>query len=347
MDIKIFEKNIKNKNVSIGWIGTGVMGNPMCEHLIDEGYKVYIYTRTKAKAENLISKGAIWCGSSFEVTNNSDIVFTIVSYPADVEEVYFGEKGIFKICEKFKMNDKNNDKNNKKNNEKNNEKNNKSDSKSANIGGKTDNIGKILVDLSTTKPTLAEKIYKKAKESGWTSLDAPVSGGDVGARNATLSIMVGGEKEVFDTVFPLFEIIGKNIVYQGTAGKGQHTKMTNQITIAGTMIGVCEALLYGYKAGLNLETVLQSISKGAAGCWTLDNYAPRILKRDFNPGFFVEHFVKDMEIALDEARKMELSLPGLALVHQLYVALKAMGHRKLGTQSLYLALEKINNLGKN
>jgi 3-hydroxyisobutyrate dehydrogenase len=201
----------------------------------------------------------------------------------------------------------------------------------------------ILVDMTTTEPSLAKEIYEAAKAKGATALDAPVSGGDVGAREARLSIMVGGDKEAFEAVLPLFEAMGKNIVYQGGPGSGQHTKMCNQIVIAGTMIGVCEALLYGYKAGLNLETMLQSISKGAAACWTLDNLAPRILQRNFDPGFFVEHFVKDMEIALKEAAAMNLCLPGLALVHQIYVALKANGHGKKGTHALTLALEQLSN----
>ncbi len=290
----------------IGWIGTGVMGSAMCKHLLDKGYPITVYNRTKSKAELLIKQGAKWADSPAEVAENSKIIFTIVGFPNDVREVYFSENGIF-------------------------------------AGAKE---GSILVDMTTTEPTLAKEIYQAARERDAYAIDAPVSGGDVGAREGRLSIMIGGDKEVVTSIMPLFELMGKNIVYQGPAGAGQHTKMCNQITIAGTMIGMCEALLYGYKAGLDLETVLKSISRGAAGCWSLDNLAPRILKRDFEPGFFVEHFIKDMGIALEEAKRMNLSLPGLALVHQLYIALKAQGHGKKGTQALILALEKLSNVEK-
>lgn len=286
----------------VGWIGTGVMGRWMCEHVMNKGYQVTVYNRTKVKAQPLLDKGAKWTDSPKEVAEQSDVVFTIVGFPSDVREVYFGENGI--------------------------------------LAGTRP--GMILIDMTTTEPSLAKEIYEAAKAKGATALDAPVSGGDVGAREARLSIMVGGDKEAFEKVLPLFEAMGKNIVYQGGPGAGQHTKMCNQIVIAGTMIGVCEALLYGYKAGLDLEKMLQSISKGAAACWTLDNLAPRILQRDFEPGFFVEHFVKDMEIALREAAQMKISLPGLALVHQLYVALKANGYGKKGTHALMLALEQLS-----
>jgi 3-hydroxyisobutyrate dehydrogenase len=222
----------------VGWIGTGVMGRWMCEHVLNKGFAVTVYNRTKAKAQPLLDKGAQWANSPKEVAEQSDVVFTIVGFPSDVREVYFGENGIL-------------------------------------AGTRT---GMILVDMTTTEPSLAKEIYEAAKGKGATALDAPVSGGDVGAREARLSIMVGGDKDAFEAILPLFEAMGKNIVYQGGPGAGQHTKMCNQIVIAGTMIGVCEALLYGYKAGLNLETMLQSISKGAAACWTLDNLAPRILK---------------------------------------------------------------------
>ena len=204
--------------------------------------------------------------------------------------------------------------------------------------------GSILVDMTTTKPSLAQRIYETARPKGVGSVDAPVSGGDVGAKNGTLSIMVGGDKNDVDAIMPLLDLMGKNIIYEGKAGSGQHTKMCNQITIAGTMIGVCESLLYGYKAGLDLDVMLQAISGGAAGCWTLSNLAPRIVKRNFDPGFYVEHFIKDMEIALEEAKTMKLSLPGLALVHQLYKAVEAQGHGRKGTHALTLALEHISNV---
>lgn len=294
---------VEPNKTKVGWIGTGVMGRWMCQHVMNRGYQVTVYNRTKAKAQPLLDKGAKWANSPKEVAEQSDVVFTIVGFPSDVREVYFGEEGI--------------------------------------LSGTRPNM--ILVDMTTTEPSLAKEIYEASKAKGATALDAPVSGGDVGAREARLSIMVGGDKEAFEAVLPIFETMGKNILYQGGPGSGQHTKMCNQIVIAGTMIGVCEALLYGYKAGLNLETMLQSISKGAAACWTLDNLAPRILQRNFEPGFFVEHFVKDMEIALKEAAQMNISLPGLALVHQLYVALKANGYGKKGTQALILALEQLSN----
>jgi len=290
------------KNQKIGWIGTGVMGISMAGHLIKQGYDLCIYNRTKNKAQPLIDLGAIWCDTPSEVAEKSDIIFTIVGFPKDVEEVYFGDEGIFKSAK----------------------------------------AGSILVDMTTTAPSLAIQIDEKASALNIGAIDAPVSGGDVGAKNGTLSIMVGGKKQHVDEIMPLLEIMGKNIVYEGKAGSGQHTKMCNQITIAGTMIGVCESLLYGQKAGLDLEVMLQAISGGAAGCWTLTNLAPRIVDRNFDPGFYVEHFVKDMEIALAEARRVNLSLPGLALVHQLYKAVEAQGHGRKGTHALSLALEHIN-----
>ena len=294
---------IHPSTTKIGWIGTGVMGRWMCQHLMDIGYSATVYNRTKEKAQPLLDAGATWGDSSSEVASSSDITFTIVGFPPDVREVYLGENGILK-------------------------------------GTKA---GDIIVDMTTTEPSLAQEIYEQATAQGVSSVDAPVSGGDVGAREARLSIMVGGDTDAVGTIMPLFETMGKNIVHQGGAGAGQHTKMCNQITISGTMIGVCEALLYGYKAGLDLETMLSSISGGAAACWSLDNLAPRVLQRNFDPGFFVEHFIKDMSIALDEAKKMNLSLPGLALVHQLYLAVEAQGHGRLGTQALMLGLEHLSN----
>jgi len=287
----------------IGWVGTGVMGRWMCQHVMDLGYSATVYNRTKAKAQPLLDVGAAWANSSSEVAAASDVIFTIVGFPPDVREVYLGDNGI--------------------------------------LGGAKS--GSIIVDMTTTEPSLAIEVYGAAKAKGVSSVDAPVSGGDVGAREARLSIMVGGDTEAVEAIMPLLKAMGKNIVHQGGAGAGQHTKMCNQITIAGTMIGVCEGLLYGYKAGLDLETMLSSISGGAAACWSLDNLAPRVLKRNFDPGFFVEHFIKDMGIALDEAKKMNLSLPGLALVHQLYLAVQAQGHGRLGTQALMIALERISN----
>jgi 3-hydroxyisobutyrate dehydrogenase len=287
---------------SLGWIGTGIMGRSMCGHLLAGGYPVTVYSRTRARADGLVEQGARWADSPGQVTAAADIVFTMVGFPADVRDVYFGEAGV--------------------------------------VGSLRS--GAIAVDMTTTEPSLAIEIATAATAKGAAAVDAPVSGGDVGARNATLSIMVGGDATAVARVTPLFEIMGKNIVHQGGPGAGQHTKMCNQIVIAGTMIGVCESLLYGMRAGLNLETMLGSIRSGAAGCWTLENLAPRVLKRNFDPGFVVEHFIKDMGIALAEASRMKLAMPGLALVHQLYVAMQAQGHGRKGTHALMLALEQLN-----
>jgi 3-hydroxyisobutyrate dehydrogenase len=292
------------KDKKIGWIGTGIMGGPMAKHLANAGYKLNVHNRTKEKAAELISLGATWCDTPADVAANSDVIVTIIGFPRDVEECYFGEKGIFK---KIKS-------------------------------------GTILIDMTTTQPSLAIKIYEEAVKVGCESVDAPVSGGQVGAVNGALSIMIGGKKEVVDSVMPVFQTFGKNMVYQGKAGSGQHTKMCNQITIAGTMIGVCEALIYGTKAGLDLTTMLESISKGAAGCWTLEVLAPKVVKGDFAPGFLVEHFVKDLTIVLEEAEAMNLSLPGTALAKQLYISLKAMGKGTSGTQALYLVLKNLANM---
>jgi 3-hydroxyisobutyrate dehydrogenase len=287
----------------IGWIGTGVMGRSMCGHILDKGFSMTVFSRTRDKAGPLLDKGAAWADSPEAVARASDVVFTMVGFPSDVREVYFGKGGVLS-------------------------------------GAKP---GSILVDMTTTEPSLAQAIDKASKEKGVHSLDAPVSGGDVGAREARLSIMVGGDREAMDAVLPMFQIMGKSIVHQGSPGAGQHAKMCNQIVIAGTMIGVCESLIYGHKAGLDLETMLSSISGGAAACWALSNLAPRILARNFDPGFFVEHFIKDMGIALNEASRMNLALPGLALVHQMYLSLQANGGGRYGTQALLLVLEQMGN----
>ncbi|MGE5284720.1 MAG: NAD(P)-dependent oxidoreductase [Actinomycetota bacterium] len=296
-------KKISPEATTVGWIGTGVMGLSMCGHLLAKGYRITVFSRTKEKARPLLEKGAKWADSSKAVAESSDITFTMVGFPADVREVFLGPSGV--------------------------------------LGGARP--GSIVADMTTTEPSLAREIYDAAKSRGVHAVDAPVSGGDVGAREARLSIMIGGDPDPVATLAPLFEAMGKTIVRQGGPGAGQHAKMCNQIVIAGTMIGVCESLIYGHKAGLSLETMLSSISGGAAGCWTLSNLAPRILKRNFDPGFFVEHFVKDMGIALDEARRMNLPLPGLALVHQMYVALQANGGGKHGTQALTLVLERMSD----
>ncbi|WP_338753802.1 NAD(P)-dependent oxidoreductase [Bacillus sp. FJAT-52991] len=279
---------------TIGFIGTGVMGKSMAHHLLRAEYSMYIYTRTKEKAQELLDQGAIWCENPTEVAKQSDIIFTIIGEPKDVEEVYLGSQGIL-------------------------------------ASGR---VGQTVIDMTTSKPSLAKEIYVKAKEKGMYALDAPVSGGDTGAKNGTLAIMVGGDREVYEKMLTIFEIIGQNIVYQGEAGAGQHAKMCNQIAIATNMIGICEALLYAQKAGLDPETVLKSISSGAAGSWSLSNLAPRIIKEDFEPGFYVKHFIKDMKIALEEAEKMELNLPGLAMAKEMYEKLALQGEELSGTQAL-------------
>ena len=288
--------------MKIGWIGTGVMGGSMAGHLQAAGHDLYIFNRTRSKAESLLKDGAHWCEFPGEVAANSEIVFSIVAFPADVEEVYLGERGVLS----------------------------------------TEGPCRALVDMTTSRPSLAQIIARAAAKKGIDSLDAPVSGGDIGARNGTLAIMVGGNKEAFDKVLPLFQLMGQNIAYMGVAGAGQHTKMCNQILVAGTMIGVCESLLYAAKSGLDQQSVINIIGKGAASCWSINNLGPRIVRGDYEPGFFVEHFIKDMGIALQEAAAGGLSLPGLALVHQLYLAVKAQGHGRSGTQALMLALKTLS-----
>lgn len=287
----------------IGWIGTGVMGRSMCGHLQRAGYEMTVFNRTKEKAESLIEAGANWADTPKKVAQQSDVVFSIVGYPADVREVILGVDGVLAGFE------------------------NSDSSKS-----------RIIVDMTTSEPTLAVEIANLANSKSFAAIDAPVSGGDVGAKSGTLSIMVGGNTDAVEAVDPCFQTMGKTIVHQGSAGAGQHTKMVNQTLVAAGMIGICEALLYGYKAGLNLSTVLKSVSSGAAGSWSLSNLAPRIIDNNFDPGFFVEHFVKDMGIVLAEARRMNISLRGLALAHQLYQDLMDQGHAKDGTHSLQIAL---------
>jgi 3-hydroxyisobutyrate dehydrogenase len=286
----------------IGWIGTGVMGRSMCGHLIAAGYKATVYNRTEEKTRPLVEQGATLADSPRGVALESDVVFTIVGYPRDVRQVTLGTDGTLAAARP----------------------------------------GTVLVDMTTSEPALAIEIDQAARAKHAHAVDAPVSGGDVGAREARLSIMIGGEKEVVDALKPLFETMGNTIVHQGPAGAGQHTKMVNQILIASNMIGVCEALLYAFKAGLDLNTVLQSVSTGAAGSWSLSNLAPRVIAGNFEPGFFVEHFLKDMAIALDESRRMKLSLPGLALAQQLYLAVEAQGYARKGTQALALALSRLS-----
>ena len=287
-------------NAVIGFIGTGVMGKSMASHLMKKGYSVLVNNRTKSSAEALVQNGALWKDNVADVAKEADIIITMVGYPKDVEEIYLGEKGILNNAKS----------------------------------------GVYVIDMTTSEPSLAKKIYEKAKERGIYSLDAPVSGGDVGAKNATLTIMVGGDKDAFENMLLVFETMGKNIILQGGAGAGQHTKMCNQIAIASNMIGVSEAMLYAKKAGLDPEKVLESIGAGAAGSWSLSNLAPRMIKGDFEPGFYVKHMVKDMKIALEEAEKMGLWTPGLELSKSLYDEIVREHKENKGTQVLFELLDK-------
>lgn len=295
-------QKISPEQTRIGWIGTGVMGGSMCGHLLDAGFHATIFSRTRSKADPLVERGATWASSPREVAEQSDVVFSIVGFPHDVREVILGEHGALAGCRE----------------------------------------GSVLVDMTTSEPSLAVEIAALAAKQGVISIDAPVSGGDVGAKNGTLSIMIGGDRPTVEALAPCWDAMGSTWVCQGGPGAGQHTKMVNQTLIGAGMVGVCEALLYGYRAGLDLEVVMQSIASGAAGSWSLTNLGPRIIAGNFDPGFFVEHFIKDMGIVLSEARQMNLALPGMALAEQLYQALAAQGHEKKGTHALILALAKLS-----
>jgi 3-hydroxyisobutyrate dehydrogenase len=287
---------------SVGWVGTGVMGRSMCGHLLAAGCAVRVHTRTREKAADLLAKGAVWAATPRDAAIDSEVIFSMVGFPADVEQVILGSDGVL-------------------------------------AGAKP---GSVVVDMTTSQPPLAVRIHAEAAAKGVAALDAPVSGGDVGAREAKLAIMVGGDRAVFDRVLPLFQKMGETIALMGGPGSGQHTKMANQIAIAGNMIGVVECLLYAHRTGLDQAAVIDVIGNGAAGSWSINNLGRRIVKGDFAPGFFIKHFVKDMGIALDEARRMKLSLPGLALVHQFYVSAQAVGLENLGTQGLYQVLTRMN-----
>jgi 3-hydroxyisobutyrate dehydrogenase len=296
---------IEPGQTQIGWIGVGVMGASMAGHLLDAGYAVQCFNRSRsARVRTLEQRGATVRDSPREVAESSDVVFTMVGDPGDVREVVLGDQGIL-------------------------------------AGARP---GSILCDMTTSQPSLARELAEAGRERGIGVVDAPVSGGDLGAREARLSIMMGGDDATVQSLWPLFEKMGTTIVHQGPAGTGQHAKMVNQILIASNMMGVCESLLYARKAGLDLDRVLQSVSSGAAGSWSLSNLAPRILKGDYEPGFLVEHFLKDMAIALDESRRMQLALPSLALAEQLYRAVAAMGFARKGTQALALAMSRLNAL---
>lgn len=283
---------------SIAWVGTGVMGAPMAGHLLTGGHAVHVCTRTRSRAASLVETGAVWHDTPASAAARADVLCTMVGHPSDVREVVLGPQGVL-------------------------------------AGART---GSLLVDFTSSEPALAEEIAEAAAARGVDALDAPVSGGDVGARDATLVLMVGGGDAAFARARPLFELLGRRADHAGPAGAGQHTKLTNQIAIAGGMIGICEALLYATRAGLDVAATLETIGGGAAGSWALTNLAPRAVRGDFAPGFKVDHFVKDLGLALAEARRMTLPLPGLALAEQLYLACQAQGHGQDGTQALVLAL---------
>lgn len=286
--------------MKIGFIGVGVMGGPMVLNLMKKGFDVSIYTRTKGKAQHIIDAGAHWCDTVAEVSRGKDAVITIVGYPKDVEEVYLGENGIVANADK----------------------------------------GTILVDMTTTSPKLSQKIYAAAAAKGLPALDAPVSGGDLGAQKGTLAIMVGGDKDVFDRMVPVFEAMGTNIRYQGAPGNGQHTKMANQIAITGCIASVCEAIAYAKNCGLDPQYMFNAISTGAAGSWQMTNNGQKIINGDFTPGFFVKHFIKDMNIAIDESDARELGLEVLHLVRDKYVRLAELGCGDEGTQALIKVIDK-------
>ena len=286
---------ITPEKTRIGFIGLGVMGRSMAGHILDSGYALCVYTRTRSSARDLLDRGAVWAPSVADLAKQSDVIVSIVGYPADVREIFLGQGGILENAAP----------------------------------------GTLAIEMTTSDPALAEMLYTEGRKNQVHLLDAPVSGGDLGARNATLSIMAGGDEPVFKTALPLLEVLGKNIVYQGGAGAGQHTKMANQIAIAAGMVGVCEALAYACRAGLNPETVMASIGQGAAGSWSLNNLGPRMINQDFAPGFFVKHFIKDMAIAKDSARALGLDTPGLNLAKTLYQRLAETGCENDGTQALF------------
>ena len=287
----------------VGWVGAGVMGTAMCGHLLEAGHEVSVHTRTRSKAQPLLDAGATWAATPADAARAAEAVFTMVGTPADLRAVVLGDDGVLSAATR----------------------------------------GAVLVDMTTSEPSLAREIADAAAFAGVGSVDAPVSGGDVGARNATLSIMAGGEPEAIDKVRPLLDLMGSSVVHQGGPGAGQHTKAVNQILVAGVLAGMAEGLVYADRVGLDVEQVLESVSGGAAGSWSLSNYAPRILRGDFEPGFAVDHFVKDLAIALAEARDARVATPASALIHQLYVALAAQGDGDKGVHALPRCLERLSS----
>ncbi|MDB5840838.1 MAG: oxidoreductase [Herminiimonas sp.] len=292
--------NTVSSNTRVGFIGLGIMGSSMAGHILAAGYPLNVYNRSRDKADALVAKGAVWHATPGEVAAVSDVVITMLGYPHDVEQVYLGDDGLV--------------------------------ARSA--------PGAILIDMTTSSPALAERIAEQAAQKGLQAIDAPVSGGDAGARDAKLAIMVGGSQAAFHAALPVLQKMGTNIVLQGGPGAGQHTKMCNQIVIASTIVGVCEGLAYADKAGLDPDTVLKSIGGGAASGFQLNVMGGRILQNNFAPGFYMEHFIKDLGIALAEAARMQLDMPGLALAKKLYDQLAAEGYGRSGTQALYKYYKK-------
>lgn len=286
----------------IGWIGTGVMGASMAKHLLLANHSLVIFSRTRKKAESLEQNGAKWVNSPAEVARETDLIFTMLGYPCDVEDVLLGENGVFNGVD----------------------------------------AGNVLVDMTTSSPELARQLSIKFQEKGATFIDAPVSGGDKGARDGSLVIMCGGDYQVYQEVYPQFKVLGEQIEWFGESGAGQQAKMSNQILIASTMIGMVESLLYAERAKLDVPKVIEILSQGAASCWSLSNLAPRILNQDWKPGFYIKHFIKDIEIALDDASRMNLNLPGLSLAHEFYQRAKEEGWGDSGTQALMKVLRSMN-----
>lgn len=297
--------NARREVQRIGWIGAGVMGAAMAEHLIGAGYSLRVHTRTRAKAEPLLVRGARWAESPADAAAGMDAAISMVGFPDDVEETHLGSQGTLAA----------------------------------------NNPPALIIDMTTSSPAMAQKIASQARQRRIDSIDAPVSGGDVGARNATLSIMVGGDSSAVDRAMPIFNKLGKMVVHHGGPGMGQHAKMVNQILVAASMVGTCEALIYARSAGLEAEKVLQSVGSGAAGSWTIANLAPRMVQGDFRPGFYIDHFIKDLSIALAEAERMNLDLPGLSLAKRLYERAKEDGFGRSGTHALLKSLE-VHQLGR-
>ena len=283
----------------LGFIGLGVMGSSMASHLLDAGNELHVYNRTQAKATGLLSRGAVWEETPADMARKCDIIFSIVGFPQDVEDVYMGRRGL--------------------------------------VGNGKE--GSIIVDMTTSSPKLAKRIYDSAKKCCTRALDAPVTGGDRGAREATLTIFAGGDKDAFETVLPYFQAMGRTIKYMGPSGSGQNAKLANQIAIAGTMTGMCEALTFAKECGLDRQTLLEAMAGGSANSWSLANYGPRILKNDFEPGFFVKHYIKDMKLAEEAADELDLDLPAHSLTRELYEELAEGGFEDKGTQSLYCLYE--------